>query len=576
MGSGELAMSGGLYDDLVATPGAASSAAAAGGAAPTPASAPSLYADLAPQVPVAQKQSAPATAADRVQAAEGGLIKGAAYTAGLIPDTLLNLGSLGTAVSDAARHYIGGTDWADLPRPSNLSPVGHALTQLADKSPITTTQPVRPDDPASRYLNTGASVLPAIAAGGEASIPNLARSTATAVPPALAAQYVAEAKPFKSDAANNAATVLTQALGTAAMPRGRGAPIANQANDAVQAGQEAGFVFPPGATNPTAGNRLVSSIAGKSSLDQHASVENQPVTNEQARAAIGLKPGDGAPLSVTEIAEAKANAAPGYDAMRNAGQITAPPTMAAQLAAALKQQSGAGRLAPSLRNSQLDNLTAEIGSNKTFDAADAMDTIAELRDRSSAAYNQGDKSAGKAYKGVSNVIENAIDQHLSANGQPDVVQGFRNSRQQFAAINTVEENRNPLTGNVQAQQLAAALKGGDYVGPAGSPLRTIAESAGQAPKAFAEPTTTPGSSHLGFWGSVLGAMELGHNLPLEHGGLEAAAIPLAYQGARMGARAYALGPGQKGAVQYAPGQVDPRVLAAALTSSPGIAQQSQR
>jgi hypothetical protein len=570
-------MSGGLYDDLVATPGAASSAAAAGGApATSSSSAPSLYADLAPPVPVPAKQSGPpATAADRVQAAEGGIIKGAAYTAGLIPDTLLNLGSLGTAVSDAARHYIGGTDWADLPRPSNLSPVGHALTQLADKSPITTTQPVRPDDPASRYLNTGASVLPAIAAGGEASVPNLVRSTATAVPPALAAQYVAEAKPFKSDAANNAATVLTQALGTAAMPRLPGAPLVSKTNQAVQAGQEAGYVFPPGTTNPTAGNRMLSGIAGKAAIDQHATVENQPVTNEQARAAMRIAPGDGSAVSDAEIAEAKANAAPGYDAMRGAGQITAPPNMAAQLAAALKQQSGAGRLAPSLRNTQLDNLTAEIGSNKTFDAGDAMDTIAELRDKSSQAYRQGDASAGRAYKGVSNVIENAIDQHLSANGQPDTVQGFRDSRQTFAAINTVEAARNQTTGNVQAQKLAAALKGGDYIGPEGSPLRIAGEAAGQAPKAFAEPTTTPGSSHLGFWGSVALAAGAGEHLPVEHGAALAAA-PLVYQGGRYAARKYALGPGQGGAVQYGPGQVDPRVLAAALTSSPGIVQQSQR
>jgi hypothetical protein len=528
-------------------------------------------------VPVAPKQGPPATAADRLQAAEGGIIKGAAYTLALPFDTAVNAVNLGAAGLGAGYHALTGK-----PIPSALevnsgpSPVGAWLTSQADKSPITTTQPARADDTASRYLNTGASVLPAIAAGGEGSIPSLVRSTATAVPPALAAQYVSEAKPFKSDTANNAATVLTQALGAAAMPRARGAPVASQANDAVAAGQEAGYVFPPGATNPTAGNRLISSIAGKSSLDQHASVENQPVTNEQARAAMGVKPGDGSPVSDAEIAEAKTNAAPGYDAMRNAGQITAPPTMAAQLAGALKQQSGAARLAPSLRNTQLDNLTAEIGSNKTFDAGDAMDTIAELRDKASQAYRTGDASAGRAFKGVSSVLEDAIDQHLSANGQPETVANYRNSRQQFAAINTVEEARNPTTGNVQAQKLAAALKGGDYIGPDGSPLRTVAESAGQAPKAFAEPTSTPGSSHLGFWGSVLGAMELGHQLPLEHGGLEAAAIPLAYQGARMGARAYALGPGEKGAVQYQAGQLGPRAIAAALTSSPGIVQQPQR
>ena len=561
----------GLYDDLTAAaPASAAPAVTPGSMADATAGtplAPGLYDDLAPKAAAVKPTGPPATAADRVQAAEGGVIKGAAYSAGLVPDTILNLGSLGTAVSDAARHYIGGTDWADLPRPNNLSPVGAALTKLADKSPITTTQPTRPDDTASRYLSTAASVVPAIAAGGASSVPSLVRAGTSAAVPAMAGQYVAENKPFQSDAANNAAAVLTQALGTSMMPRGKGPPVVSKTNDAVQAGQEAGYVFPPGATNPTPGNRLISSIGGKTSIDQHAAVENQPVSNEQSRVAMGVKPGDGSAVTDVEIAQAKANAAPGYDAMRNAGQITAPTNMQARLDAALKQQSGAGKLAPSLRNTALESLTKEIGNNKTFDAGDAMDTIAELRDKASQAYRTGDSSSGKSYRNISNVIEDAIDQHLSANGQPDTVANYRASRQQFAAIANVEDARNPTTGNVQAQKLAAALKGGDYLGPAGSPLRTIAESAGQAPKAFAEPTSTPGSSHLGFWGSVLGAMELGHALPGEHGGLAAAAVPLAYQGGRMAARSYALGPGQKNAVQYQGAPADPRVLAAALTSS---------
>lgn len=566
-------MSAGLYDDLVAPsapavmPGSLADARKGTPAEPNP------YADLAPPTFQAGASSGKpgATAADRVQAGEAGLLRGGAYLAGLVPDTIANAVNLGKAAAGFGYHELTGN-----PIPSALevngdvSPVGHAITEQLDKSPVTTTQVARPDDAASRYLSTAASVVPGVLSGGEATIPALTRGLATAVPPALAGQYVAEKKPFQSDAANNAAAVLTQALGSATMPKLRGAPVASKANDAVQAGQEAGLVFPPGTTNPTPGNRLLSSVAGKTSIDQHASVENQPTGNDIGRAAMGVPASGGAPISDVEIAQAKSNFAPGYQAMRNAGQIVVPMNWTQRLSAALNKQSGASRLDPSLTDSQLNTTVANLSRLKNFDASDAMDTIDALRDRSSAAFREGNAQAGRAYRDTSKVIEDAIDSDLSRSPQTaDVVQNFRNSRQGFAAISTVEENRNPTTGNLQAQKLAAALKGGDYLGPAGAPLRTLAESAGQAPKAFAEPTSTPGSSHLGFWGSLLGMAEIGQHLPLEHGSLELAAVPAIYQGARLGARKYALGPGQGGAVQYQPGQVDPRLLLGGLTSAPG-------
>jgi len=526
-------------------------------------------------IPTEQLQAAiappPATAADRVQAGEAGILKGAAYLAGLVPDTAINTYNLGKAGLGYGYSKLTGKPVPDaLQVNQDVSPVGGWISRQLDKSPITTTQVARPDDTASRYISTAASVIPGVLTG-EGSLPGIASNTVKAAIPAAGAQYVAEHKPFQSDTANNAATVLTQALGTALMPRGRGAPVESPTNDAVQAGQEAGFVFPPGATNPTLKNRVLSMVAGKSSVDQHGAVENQPVTNNQGRLAMGLPAGDGS-ISDVEIAQAKAQAAPGYNAIRAAGQITAPQDFQSRLSTALNQQSGAGRLAPSLRNTELERTVGEIAQNPSFDASDAVDTIAQLRDKSQQAYRAGDAGTGKAYKGVAKVIEQAMTEDLNQRGQGDLVQNYRDSRQRFAAIADVEANRNPTTGNLQAQKLAAALKGGDYLGEKGTPLRVTAEAAGQAPKAFAEPTQTPGSGHLGFWGSLLGAAELGQHLPLEHGGLIGAGLPIAYTGARMGARKFLLGPGQSGAVQYGSKQIDPSQLISALTSAPPILQ----
>lgn len=560
----------GLYDDLV----------------PQPVKATGLYDDLVPPAPAAKPQVPPATAMDRIQAAGAGFKKGAAYLATLPLDTAANVVDLGKAAAGFGYHEITGKPIPDaLDVESGPSPVGGALTREMDKVPGLSTEVARPDDALSRYISTAASVVPGALAGGGGAVGATARGVAEAVPGALGAQYVAEAKPFKSDTANNAVSVLTQALLTGAVPRGRGAPLADQANDAVRAGQEKGYVFPPAATNPNGATRFLSGMAGKSAVDQHAAVENQPVTNNLGRAAMGLPEKEG-PISDLEIAKAKTQAAPGYDALRSAGQIPAPqthvvlsgsqvttvPGFADRLDTAISGAQGAARLAPSLKDAGLDRIVDELKSNQSFDAGDAMDTIAALRDKASAAYRAGDAGTGKAYRGVTQVLEDAIDQHLASSpATADILKNYRDSRQRFAAISDVEDNRNATTGNLQAQKLAKALQGGDYLGGPGAPLDTAARAAGQAPKAFAEPTFTSGTSHLGFWGSMLGALELGQHLPVQHGGLELAALPVLYQGGRLAARKAALGsPGQALAVRTGKAPFPAARLAAALTSAPGV------
>lgn len=148
---------------------------------------------------------------DRLNAFEGGVLRGGAYLAGMVPDAVANVGSLGVSSYDLARHALFGTPWSELPRPWQPSPVGVAITQQLDKSPITTTQLTRPDDAVSRYLSVAGSVLPAAASGSGGSLGGLARVTAGALPSALTGQAVAEAKPFgDSDWENAAASGLAQ------------------------------------------------------------------------------------------------------------------------------------------------------------------------------------------------------------------------------------------------------------------------------------------------------------------------------------------------------------------------------
>lgn len=565
-------MAGNAFDDI---PGGTVPTAAAA-AQPTPTG--NAFDDITPPAAPVKAAKPGATAADRIQAAEGGILKGVAYTAGLIPDTISNaidLGkaAVGTAVTAATGHPA--PDWLDVNHAP--SPTGAAISALMDKSPITTTQPTRPDDTASRYLATAGSVVPAIAAGGGGA-GQIASAFTKAAVPAVAGQYVAESKPFgkDNDTANNAASILTQALGTAAMPgraTGEENPNAVVSNATVRAAQDAGLVIPPATSNPSAFNRSIEGLAGKSNVEQHAVLRNQPVTNQVARDQMQI--GGSGPIAESEISQVYKDAGPAYQAVRNAGTITQDPQLKVDFGAAMSKFSGASKLSSALGKNDLQPIIDDILQKPTFDAGDALDAVGTLRDKSKAAFQAGDSGNGAAYKAAGNAIENQIQRSLSTQGAPsDVIANYQAARQRSAVAHTVEDALNSGSGNVNAQKLGKALNNGV---PLQGDLLSVAKAANLAPKAFAEPTSSQATGHgFGLLGSIVAGGELSHFLPDSwgHAGLALPVGMLALKGGRAAADKYALsGAGQAGGIQMAPGQRDPAVLAAALLSANARQQQ---
>ena len=555
----------------------------------------------------------PVTWKDRVQAHQAGAWNGLSYLVGAIPDAVPNasnaLGALTGLAYDAAMHkpdqpapsrtpggmyhyddpVTGAETYSRNPAPAgakphmlpsqqelapnldaNVSPVGGAIARLLDKNHgWTPTTMDRPDDTLSRYIYGASSLIPgaAVGSGGAGSIPAIAKATAKttalAVAPNAAGQFVAEKKPFESDAANNATSFLTSALAGALMPKGRGAPIPGREEQdaALQAGQQSGHVFPPATTNPTAGNRLIESLAGKQKIQQMFSLKNQQATNANARSELGLGTKANTPISETEIIQAKANAAPAYEAIRGAGHIKTDPKFVSDIDAALSKQSGAGKLSSKLQDNELSTIADDLKSNASFDSGHAIDTIAALRDKASSAYREGNSQAGKAYRSMGQAIEDAMDRHLSSQqgaGPTNLLSDYRSARQQFAKIATIEDARNPATGNIDAVKLFNAYKKDQ---PLSGALLTTAKAAGQAPLAFKEPTHSAGASHLGLIGSVLGGSALAeHLLPAGHESysLLVPAVSAALYGGRSGAQAYAKSRfGQRNAIPSQAGELDP-------------------
>lgn len=246
------------FDDLPPANSPAANAAALAAASAAPANA---FDDLTPPPKPRQQDLPPATATNRVHAAEGGVLGGTAYLAALPLDTVANAANLGRAALGVGYQAIAGSTDAPMRTPGGLyhyltpqgveeysknpppagakpvqlgsavpswlqvdsgpSPVGHALTNWMDTNPggvPLSTQPERPDDATSRYLAMAGSVVPGAAAAGGGAIAPTVKALAGALPSATAGQAVMEARPFQSDDANRTAAMLTQALTSVGTP----------------------------------------------------------------------------------------------------------------------------------------------------------------------------------------------------------------------------------------------------------------------------------------------------------------------------------------------------------------------
>ena len=250
----------------------------------------------------------------------------------------------------------------------------------------------------------------------------------------------------------------------------------------LAASQKAGYVVPPSTTNPTMGNKIFESIGGKIATAQDAAAKNQDVTNTLAKRALGLS--EDAPLTEQSLAALRAEAGDAYKTLRQVGTVTfddasvkSMDELASKFAGSkLKDAMGEGNKIPKI----VEALKSEPLNGNT-----AVDAIDSLRNEASKAYASGDKQLGKAFKTLSETVENLMEKNLSG----EALKQFRDARQLIAKSYSVEGALNPSTGTVAATKLASQLSKGK---PLSGDLKTIAQFGQAFPKA-AQAITDSGS-----------------------------------------------------------------------------------
>jgi len=256
----------------------------------------------------------------------------------------------------------------------------------------------------------------------------------------------------------------------------------------LAASQKEGYVVPPSTTNPSLLNKILESIGGKVATAQDASLKNAGVTEKLATRALGMKAGS--QIAEDTLPAIRAEAAKAYAPLRGIGMMRADSEYAKQLADIAKPFENANKSFPGLAGNDVLDMVKTV-NQKSFDSDAAVDAISLLREKATTAYSQGDKTLGKAYRGITDAMENAIERSLARRGASaqDILAQFRAARQQIAKTYSVEGALNKATGQVSATKLATQLAKGK---PLSGDLKTIAKFGSAFPKA-AQAVTDSGS-----------------------------------------------------------------------------------
>jgi hypothetical protein len=255
----------------------------------------------------------------------------------------------------------------------------------------------------------------------------------------------------------------------------------NAVRDAtLRAAQQEGYVVTPGSVSPTGKNIISERMAGKTHLEQLASVQNQSVTDKLARRAAGLP--ENAPLTSATMQDIrKAEYTKGYEPIKQIGEIKTDPAFLDDLIAVEGKYAGAGASFPGAVPEDVTRLIKNFTVDK-FNSKDALEVTRTLREQARGNFRKGDDALAKAQVDVSNALENQIERALAASNSAkaaDMLEQFRLSRQRMAVSHTIEDAIKEGSGSVIAAKLARDIQSGKYVS---GDVKTIAEFANVFPR----------------------------------------------------------------------------------------------
>lgn len=271
----------------------------------------------------------------------------------------------------------------------------------------------------------------------------------------------------------------------------------NAVRDAtVKAAQAQGYVVTPGSVAPAGKNVLAERIAGKTNVEQLASVKNQAVTDRLARNAVGID--ETAPLTSDAMKAIRSEEyLKGYEPIKQLGTIAADNNFIDDLIRVEGTYVGPNRSFKGAVPPEVESLIKTYTVND-FNSADAVNATKVLKEQGNAAINRGDTAVGHAKLDIAKALENQIERSLVNSGNPNataLLDQFKASRQRMAISHTIEDAIREGGGTVNAKKLAADIQRGRFMT---GDLKTAAEFANVFPRVNQAPSAigTPGAGTM--------------------------------------------------------------------------------
>lgn len=338
-------------------------------------------------------------------------------------------------------------------------------------------------------------------------------------------------------------------------------PTLSTAQDVLQRGQEKGLVVSPSTVNPSIGNKLTEGAVGKLSTAQAASIKNQPIFDSLARQDFGLSPEDD--LSPETMARIRSEQSPAYDAVKAVPEIKFGPEYNKELSVLTKTADKITSELPDFKATGSEQVKTLVNSiqppSGTLSGESAVELSKTLRNEASSYYDSAnrtgspsDKALAAAYRGSATAVENAIENHLTNIGKPELAANWDNARTTIAKTYSLQDALDGA-GHVDVSKLAKqSIKGK----PLSDNLDLMADWANNFPKSSNlkwSKESVPGLSPLDVYGgSALGLASAAHQLAgapghaATAGTIGAAALGAAIPVSRMVGRSAILsGPGQR-------------------------------
>lgn len=271
-------------------------------------------------------------------------------------------------------------------------------------------------------------------------------------------------------------------------PYGIGRTPAGPEMSAVEAARSAGFKLTPterGAGGPI--SRSLTGLSNEARLQRLIGQKNAEVVNQKIAQDFGFPPG----MEVTKEAleTVRKTAGDAYKAVANTGKVVSDKAYLKDLEAIRDRFAPAARDFPGAANKSVFKELKGI-ANDTFGADAGVQMVNQLRDKASTAYRAGSATEGAAYKAMAKAIEDQLERHLVAVGQPaEFVESMKAARTTIAKTYMAEEALNAVTGQIKPGVYGKAAA-------AGKPLTGGAKEVGEAAAAFPRSLQSP-ATYLG-------------------------------------------------------------------------------